>query len=82
MPRLKFSPLENSILMLLDDGDRHKRSEVLACLYPESSNTNNLAKILFGLRKKLKTIGEYVTCELYCGSIYYRRVKLFARNRE
>jgi len=82
MARLKFSPLESNILKLLDDGERHKRSEVLACLNPESSNTNNLGKIIFFLRKKLRTIGDYISCEIYLGGIYYRRVKLFAKNRE
>lgn len=78
----KLTVLEKRITAVLDDGERHKRSELLDCLNENSSNKNNLAQVLFSLRKKLKTVGQSIVCELYMGTIYYRHVILFSKTKE
>lgn len=54
MDIVKFSPTENRILAVLNDGQQHTPSELLKCLGDELQSKDNVNVHIANIRKKLK----------------------------
>lgn len=77
---LKFTPTEQRILDLLEDGLPHSRKDVIACLNDEMATRLNLNPHLTHLRNKLRPLGQTIICELVKKAIFYRRVILYTES--
>lgn len=77
MPRPKslFTPTEQRMLNILNDGFRHSKKELATCLDDELTEAKTILWHLFNLRRKLKPKGLGVLIEKDKGSTYYRQVR-------
>jgi DNA-binding winged helix-turn-helix (wHTH) protein len=75
MPK-KLSPVQRKMLEVLADGERHKRSDLHACLWDDKGPLSNVHAHISAIRKHLQHRGESIVCELYNGTLHYRHVRL------
>lgn len=75
--QLYFTPMEKRILAVLNDGDLHKRDELMLCLEDSLANPDNLHAHLKNIRKKLLTISQTICCVVLGRRRFYRRMILF-----
>lgn len=77
MPRQKslFTPTEQRMLEILNDGFRHSKEELARCLDDDLTRTQTIIWHLFNLRRKLKPKGLGVLIEKERGKHYYRQVR-------
>lgn len=71
-----YTPTQQRILEVLEDGKRHSRKELLQCLNDEMTGRGVLNSHLHLLRQKLRPRGTDIICELHNRSIGYRWVRL------
>ncbi len=75
----QFTPTQQRILELLEDGMPHHRKELIACLNDELADRILLNQRLCALRKKLRPEGHEIICELGKKTIWYRHVLLIGK---
>ena len=75
-----FTPTERRILILLEDGEPHLRSEIHKCCYDDLTPESSVKKHVSNIRKKLRNRGEDVKCVLHLGRLHYVHVVLLRRN--
>jgi DNA-binding response OmpR family regulator len=81
--QFELTETELKIFVLLQDGNRHTRDEILDLLR-EEYRTDFEGKRLYHtiqmhisrIRKKVNTRGIEIVCELYKKSIWYRMIRL------
>lgn len=73
-----FSAIEQKIIDILSDGQRHTREELHSCLYDDQGSFNNIQAHISNIRKKIRLRGEDINCVIYSGGIYYQHVRLLA----
>lgn len=73
---IRLTPTEERMANLLSDGREHTREELRACLRDEMSMS--IKQHLYTLRKKLRTDGFDIRCELRGETSYYRRVSIYS----
>ena len=79
---VEFSETEQRILRVLADGMAHPVSEIMAVV-DEFCTRNNLSVHMWRIRKKLKSKGQSVICEVGQGQrTFYRHVILLAPSVE
>lgn len=74
MTDLKYTPTQKRILSVLSDGMPHLHEELRGCLNDELSCDVNLRMHLCLLRKKVRTLGQDIICELKGGKSYWRHI--------
>ncbi len=71
-----FTDQERRILLVLSDGDRHRRDELMPCLDDDLSSPAALVMCISRIRAKLKRRGEYIVAEYVNRQCLYRHVRL------
>ena len=71
-----FTPTQQAMLKILQDGLFHPRSELAACIDDTDVNANQFHQALSRLRKELDPHNYTVSCEVRKRRFYYRLVGL------
>ena len=74
--RPKFTPTQQRIVDLLNDGMPHTRQELHNCLEDRHSPISSINIHISALRKKLIPAGSTILCQLSSRRLYYRHVRL------
>lgn len=75
---IQFTPTEQKIIDILQDGRPHHRSELRDALDGEFTALVNVQNHLSRIRKKIQPMGQDIVCELVNRRICYRQVRLLA----
>lgn len=73
---IKFSPTEQILVNILQDGMPHSKSELKAALDGEYTSDGSIRVHMHSIRKKLNPLGQTVICEFYKRNLAYRWVRL------
>lgn len=81
-PVVKFTPIQQRILAVLNDGNTHSREELLLAIDPDGlADPNTLNQHIFHLRRKLRPMGHDLAVEKGSkgthGPSTYRRIRLY-----
>jgi hypothetical protein len=80
---IKFTPTQQRILAVLEDGLAHPLKELQACLDDELANSNTFSVHLNSIRKVLRPRGEDIIAKHNGrGPAYYIWVRLRRKNSE
>lgn len=71
----QFTPTQQRIMNVLNDGLTHPKSELMACLDDEMSDKSNLSVHLTYLRRKLRKKGLEIVSSKHGGNTTYRLVR-------
>ncbi len=71
-----FTPVQQRMLDLLQDGNKHTKEELRKCLEDPESEVHNINMHLTYLRKKLRPKGYDLACETISRETRYRLVRL------
>jgi hypothetical protein len=71
-----FTPTQQRMMNVLSDGLPHSLKELVACLDYELASPRGVAVHITFLRRKLRPIGQDVSCERLNHISYYRLVRL------
>lgn len=75
----EFTPTEERMLVVLSDGDRHKKEELHKCLFDELSQLMTVNYHIQNMRRKLERKGQTIVVERGKGyDLFYRHVRLLA----
>lgn len=75
-----YTPTQQRIIDLLQDGLPHLRIELMKCLGDDLTTVATLHSHFVKLRKKLVPRGETIVCEILNRRIAYRHVRLLSSN--
>ena len=73
-----FTPTQQRIVDVLQDGQPHHRNELFQCLNDDLTTYTTLKVHLCNIRKVLRPLGQDVICELSGQQVYYRLARLLA----
>ena len=73
-----YTPTQQKILDVLNDGKAHSRQELIDCLDDAVADRKNLNVHLSNLRARMRPIRRDVICELKNRRIFYRHVMLIS----
>jgi len=75
-----FSPTEQKVLDVLNDGEFHKREELVSVLEDDDDirilDSNSFHNCLFRIRKKLELISQDLQCRMRFRETSYRHIKI------
>ena len=71
-----FTPIEQAMLDILDDGQPHPLKELHACLYDTMSPLKNARNHVSNIRRKLRPRGRDILVQFIDHKINYRQVRL------
>jgi DNA-binding response OmpR family regulator len=74
-----YTPTEHRILLMLNDGQRHRTKELKFAVGDEHTSLDAVRMAISTLRKKLEPQGQNILCEFYKGGYYYRHVRLITQ---
>lgn len=75
----KFTKMEEAILKILSDGNRHPKYQLIEVLREDNLDPATALRMhISRIRKKLNPIGQDLICELSGRIIYYRHVRLIS----
>lgn len=77
-----FTPTEQRIIQLLNDGLLHSREEIHTCLDDELSDISAIRPHITHIRNKLRPFGEDIMCRRHNGSYYYQQVRLVSSGHD
>ncbi len=70
-----FTITERRMLLLLADGKSHSRDQLKECVDDELSSWKAMQMHLSRIRRKLRSVGQNVICEIADGRVYYRHLR-------
>ena len=76
---LDLTPTEKRLYAMLQDGERHGREELRACLFDEYANVKVVTQHIRNMRPKLPE-GKLIVCEIKGRAVFYRLVYHFNTN--
>jgi hypothetical protein len=77
MTEPEWTPIQQLMISILDDGQAHSPKELHACMGP--SSLSSVQKHIHMIRKKLLPLGQTILAEYFERRCFYRRVILFGR---
>lgn len=76
----KFTPTQQRLLAILEDGEPHCRADLLKCLSDDLTLPSTLRVHICLLRKRLLPQGRGVACEFVAGKIHYRLFRRISKD--
>jgi hypothetical protein len=78
----KFTPTQQKIMDILQDGEPHKRSRLMECIPDELSSDTQLRHHMKLIRDRLRPYGQTVLCQFMNRGLYYRWVRILGNPNE
>lgn len=75
---IELPPIQRKILLVLSDGQMHRKEELIRCLEDPEASPTNLASHLTMMRKELRHHGETVSSTRIDGEWWYQHVRLIS----
>ena len=72
----QYTPTEQRILKVLEDGYPHLKSELVLLLNDDMATEGTIHVHICNLRRKMEPVGESIQCLLTNGQSKFRRVRL------
>lgn len=76
LPALEFTPIQQRMLTILADGQRHTYEELWQCLDDSLAPLSNIRAHLTCIRGKINPLGQNIICEWWRRKRYYRQIRL------